>query len=164
MKKTLLTAVCVAVLMVGSISVQAAKKEVLPPPPHEMDYPGHRPEHKGKEFGRHERGKNFDVEKHHKMADKFAKKLGLTEEQKAKADKIRKAGHEKVKPLMKQMDELREKMDKLREENMKEFESILTPEQKAKLDKIKAERKDFHDKKKMDKKMKKHEKKAEHKK
>ena len=50
-------------------------------------------------------------------------------------------------------------MDKVREENLKEFESILTPEQKAKLEKMKAERKDFHKDRKGKHKMKKQDKK-----
>lgn len=97
-----------------------AEEGMLPPPP-----PAHEMPHKVRK----------------EMADKFAKDLGLTEEQKAQADKIRKDGREKMEPLMKEMKTLREKMDKLREDNMKDFEKILTPEQKDKLDKIKAEHK-----------------------
>ena len=53
-----------------------------------------------------------------------------------------------------------EKMDKIREDNMKEFEKILTPDQKKKFEKIKEERKPH----KMDKKHKKHDKKHDGKK
>ena len=68
--------------------------------------------------------------------------LGLTPEQQKKAEEIRKADFEKMKPLMEEMKKLREKMDKMREENMKSFESILTPEQKIKFEEIKAKHKD----------------------
>ena len=71
------------------------------------------------------------------MEAKLADKLGLSTEQRAKAKTIREAGHKKVKPLMKEMKELREKMDKLRHENMEEFEKILTPEQKKKFEELK---------------------------
>ena len=70
-----------------------------------------------------------------------AEKLGLTKEQKEKAEVLRKEGREKMEPLMKQKKELHEKMEKLRKENMEEFEKILTDEQKEKLEEIKKERK-----------------------
>ncbi len=70
----------------------------------------------------------------------FDERLGLTAEQKAKAKAIRAEGREKLKPIMKEMKELRKKADEIRTENMKEFEDILTPEQKAKLKSMKADR------------------------
>ena len=75
------------------------------------------------------------------MEAKLADKLGLSAEQKEKTKIIREAGHKKVKPLMKEMKELRHKMDKLRHENMEEFEKILTPEQKNKFEELKKEMK-----------------------
>ena len=89
---------------------------------------------------------NFDNrsahhEKMEQMHQKLAERLKLTDEQKTKAEDIRKSGHEKIKPLMKEMKEIRQKMDKVRHENMKEFENILTDEQKSELSKIKAEKK-----------------------
>lgn len=122
MKRLMLTAVCVAAVMLGSISANA-QKEMLPPPP---------------EFGSGYKRPKFDSEMHKKLADRFAKDLGLSEEQIAKADKIREDGRKKVEPLMKQMDELRRQADELRKENMKEFEAILTPEQKKRLEEMKA--------------------------
>lgn len=78
----------------------------------------------------------------HKMrAEKLANELGLSEEQRKKAEDIRKADFEKMKPLMEEMKALREKMDALRQENMKEFESILTPEQQEKFKGIMEEHK-----------------------
>lgn len=76
-----------------------------------------------------------------RMSEKLSKELNLTDEQKAQAKKIREEGKEKIKPLMKEMKELREKIDEARKENMKEFENILTAEQKAQFEKIKAEKK-----------------------
>lgn len=67
-----------------------------------------------------------------KMEDDLAVKLKLTDEQKAQAHKIHQEGRE-------QMKKMHEEMQKLRKENMAEFEKILTPEQKAEFDKIKAE-------------------------
>ena len=53
-----------------------------------------------------------------------------------------------MKPLMEESKALREKMDKLRQENMGEFEKILTDEQKQKFEEMKKEfRKEFHHKK-----------------
>ena len=68
---------------------------------------------------------------HKVRAEKFANELGLTEEQRKKAEEIRKADFEKMKPLMEEMKALHEKMDAMRQENMKSFEAILTPEQQA---------------------------------
>lgn len=45
---------------------------------------------------------------------------------------------------MEQMRDIREKMDELREENMKEFEKILTPEQREKFAKIKEQMRPKH--------------------
>lgn len=72
-----------------------------------------------------------------KMAEKLAEQLDLSDEQKQKAEEINKQGKEKIKPLMEKMREIRKQMDELRKENMKEFESILTPEQKTKFDALK---------------------------
>ena len=72
-----------------------------------------------------------------KVAEKLADELGLSEAQRVKAKEINKKGMEDVKPLMDQMRDIRKKMDELRKENMKEFESILTPEQKTKFDAFK---------------------------
>lgn len=164
MRKMLLTAVCAAVVVMGSVSVNADEREMLPPPPpeHEMFQPGPRPE-----FGSERRGprahgpKKFDKEMHKKMADKFAKDLGLTDEQIAKADEIRKEGREKIKPLMEQMGELRRKADELRKENMKEFEAILTPEQKTRLEEMKARHEEMRKEKRKERKLRKDEAKAD---
>ena len=72
-----------------------------------------------------------------KMAEKLADELGLSEAQRTQAKEINKKGMEKVKPLMEKMREIRKQMDELRKENMKEFESILTPEQKTKFEVLK---------------------------
>ena len=66
--------------------------------------------------------------------EKMDKFLDLTDEQKAKAKEIREQSQKEIEPLMKEMKTIREKMDKIREADMKKFEAILTPEQKAKLE------------------------------
>ena len=147
MNKKLLTLLCAGGIIAGS-TVFAQENDMPPPPP-----PGHELDHPLRHTGPDEKGPGFDHEFHKKMADKFAADLGLTEEQKKEADKIRESGREKMKPLMDEMKMLRGKMDQLREENMKEFENILTPEQKTKLEQMKKDRKDAFEKRKADRKM-----------
>ena len=78
--------------------------------------------------------------KHHKemrkrpKPEKMDKFLDLTDEQKAKAKEIREQSRKEIEPLMDEMKTIREKMDKIREGDMKKFEALLTPEQKAKLE------------------------------
>ena len=83
--------------------------------------------------------RKFDKEHHEKMAKRLADKLNLTNEQQQKAEQIRKSGQAKIKPLLDEMMELRQKIDKERRANMEEFENILTPEQKTAFEKLKAE-------------------------
>ena len=105
----------------------------------------------------------------------FDQKLGLTEVQKLKARELRKAGHEKMKPVMqqiktkkqeaemvrnskltvqdqeakltvidKELTDLQKQAQTIRKQNMKDFESILTREQKKTLKNMKKEgRKNF---------------------
>ena len=144
MKKFLLSAVCASVLTLSSFSVNAQESDdmPLPPPPHHEEMLPHG----GKPAPR----PHMKKAKHHNFADE----LGLTEEQKTQAEKIRKDGREKIKPLMDEMKDIRKKMDELRKQNMEEFEKILTPEQKTKLEKIKAERKAVFEKRKAERKAK----------
>ena len=99
-----------------------------------------------------EQTKEFNL-KHHpkhnfqKISQKLSQELNLTEEQQEQAKKIRQDGHEKIKPLLKQMKEIRKQMDELRKENMVEFEKILTPKQLEKFNKIKEEGRKSHNKK-----------------
>ena len=80
---------------------------------------------------------------HENLENKLADDLKLTDEQREKANAMRMATREKMKPIMNEMKNLRIKMDKIREENMKAFENILTPEQKQTFKKIKDGRKTF---------------------
>ena len=105
----------------------------------------------------------------------FEQKLGLTEVQKLKARELRKAGHEKMKPVMdeiktkrqeaktirnskltveaqeekltvidKDLAVLEKKAAQIRKQNMKDFEAILTKDQKKTLKNMKKEgRKNF---------------------
>ena len=75
--------------------------------------------------------------------EKMDKFLDLSDEQKAKAKEIREQSRKDSEPLMKEMKTIRKKMDKIREADMKKFEALLTPEQKAKLE----ARKQHHEKK-----------------
>ena len=142
MKKTFLTMCCAAALLMGTSTSWAQEADMPPPPPphhpeHVIDAPRpHIPPH---ELRRH-KGPKFDKEFRKEMSERFADKLGLTDEQKAQAEKLREANRAKMEPLMKQADELRGKMDEIRKQNMDDFEKILTPEQKQKLDEMKAKR------------------------
>ena len=70
------------------------------------------------------------------MKERFARRLGLTDEQKAQIEQFRKEDMAKMAPLFEQMDELRKQADELRKENKARFESVLTPEQKEILQEI----------------------------
>lgn len=98
----------------------------------------------------------------------FEKRLGLTEEQKAQAKQLRQQGFEKMKPIMDEMhtkrqeinaiknsenltqkrtelQELDKKAREIRKQNMKDFESILTDDQKKTLKEMKQEgRQKYH--------------------
>ena len=129
MKKILLSAVCATVLTFGTFGAQAqsASEDMPPPPPHEMNM---------------EKIQKKMEKIHEEMSKKLADDLGLSDEQKAQAEKIREDGHAKMKPLMEERRVLHEKMDNLRKANMEEFEKILTPEQKSKFEEIKAKHKE----------------------
>ncbi len=141
MNKSLLTVLCAAGVLIGSTDAYTQEKD-MPPPPKAGDEMLPPPPH-GPEMRKHKKPE-FADKMHKKMAEKFAKDLGLTEEQQKKAEELRKAGREKMDPLFEEMRKIHEKIYKVSEENLKEFEAILTPEQKAKLEKMKAERKSFH--------------------
>lgn len=77
------------------------------------------------------------MKKHFKgRKSELAKKLNLTEEQRAKAKEIHEKSKAEMEALHAEMKVLREKADALREKNKKEFESILTDEQKKTLAEI----------------------------
>ena len=78
------------------------------------------------------------------MREHFAKKLGLTAEQKATLDKYREEDMAKMEPLMNQMNELRAQMKELWKENRAHFESVLTDEQKEILKTMKPHHKHKH--------------------
>lgn len=148
MNRKLLTVVCAAgVLFSAGESFSAEESEMMPPPPPFEDGllpppppPGHMMKRPGKDGDKIRHNPKFRDEMHKKMAEKFAEDLGLTDEQKNKAEELRAASRKKMKPLFEQMRGIHQKMDEIREENLKEFEKVLTPEQKAKLEKMKAER------------------------
>lgn len=125
MNKKYLMMFTAAALVMSSFSVSAEEKKELPPfdgAPHHM-----RMDHDGKKMPPNPK----------KMDERLADDLGLSEIQRVQAKQIHEKGRKQVRPLMEQMRDIREKMDELREENMKEFEKILTPEQREKFAKIK---------------------------
>ena len=124
MNKFILSALLTSTIMFSGTLKAAENDMTVPPPAHEHV-------EMGKAF------KGFDKDFHEKMAKKMATDLNMTEEQQAQAKKIREDGRIKIKPLMDQMKDLREKIDTERRANMEEFEKILTPEQKKKFDEMK---------------------------
>ena len=148
MKKTLILASIIALTMTstayaGTTKVQTpAQKGQMMPPPREFKGDRHKAE--------------------------FERRLNLTEAQKAKIEKNRKADMAKLKPikeqirakkeakfeiikkyeetnpdlikLNKEIKALKEQEHKIKEANRKSFEALLTKEQKAELAKMKAER------------------------
>ena len=131
MKKLYLTLLCATALTCGSFIARAEEDLTMPPPPSQMIQDS-------------EIAKNF--KKHHEeMKNKLSEELKMTDEQKQKAQEMRKKAREQMKPLIDKMKELREEMDKIRSDNMKDFEKILTDEQKEVFNKIKAERKARHE-------------------
>lgn len=163
MNRNFLTVLCAAGVLFSAGEGVAAEKEMLPPPPPPFDDgflppppPGHMMKRPGKD-GKMRPDPKFRKEMHKKMAEKFAEDLGLSDEQKTKAEELRKSSRKKMEPLFEDMRKIHEKMDKIREENLKEFEKVLTPEQKTKLEKMKADREAFHKDRRDGKKMKGHE-------
>lgn len=152
MKKTLILASIIALTMTSTayagtttatkVQTPAQKGQMMPPPPREFKGDRHRAE--------------------------FERRLNLTEAQKAKIEKNRKADMAKLKPikeqiqakkeakfeiikkyeetnpdlikLNKEIKALKEQEHKIKEANRKSFEALLTKEQKAELAKMKTER------------------------
>ena len=145
MKKTLILASIIALTMTSTAyagTTTATKVQMMPPPPREFKGDRHRAE--------------------------FERRLNLTEAQKAKIEKNRKADMAKLKPikeqirakkeakfeiikkyeetnpdlikLNKEIKALKEQEHKIKEANRKSFEALLTKEQKAELAKMKTER------------------------
>ncbi len=110
------------------------------PPHHDARFDGRRPEPRPHALKDLRRPGKEGFHPDEMMKERFAKKLNLTDEQKAQIEKFRKEDMEQMKPLFDQMDELRKQADELREQNKARFESVLTDEQK---DILKA----MHDKK-----------------
>lgn len=81
--------------------------------------------------------KNHWQEPSAEMKERFAKKLGLTDEQKATLEKYREEDLAKMKPLFDQMEDIRAQMKEIWKENRAHFESVLTDEQKEILKKMK---------------------------
>lgn len=112
-------------------------------------------------------------EKHKKMGEKIANELKLTKEQREKSKKLHEEARKKIKPIMEEFkkerqklrelkrsnalqDKIDEQMQKLKDlkdkaheihiDNLKKFESILTPEQKAKFQELKKRKEEMRQK------------------
>jgi Spy/CpxP family protein refolding chaperone len=91
----------------------------------------------GKGMPKHQ--KMSPEERQQKIAE-FEKRLNLTDEQKAQIEKNRKNSKKKLDAIRKKEQKLREEAKEILEQNKKDFESLLTPEQKEELKKIEKER------------------------
>lgn len=125
-------------LLVSSVAMaQDAKPETpndMPPPPMGDEFnPGGR-----KHFSEADKAK-FEEKMKERKAE-IAKRLNLTPEQQEKAEALQEKNKEAMKPIMDEMKALREKADALREESKKEFEALLTDEQKETLKTMHKER------------------------
>ncbi len=149
-KKLLSTIIAVAAMAAGTAVMAGPCKgpcEVPPPPGEGRPCPP-------PEFGKPPMDKEaFEKAKAERKAE-FEQRLNLTDEQKAQLEKIKADEKKSLEPIHKKMDKLhKEKSDlmkkerEIRAESMKKFEAVLTEEQKAELDKMKAE---FHEKIKKD--------------
>lgn len=123
------------------------------PPRHDVRFDDRRPEPRPHALRDLRRPGKDGFHPDEMLKDRFAKKLNLTDEQKAQIEEFRKEDMEQMKPLFEQMDELRKQADELREQNKARFESVLTPEQKDILKNMhdkrmarKAEKKKLNDK------------------
>lgn len=132
MKKYLLLMLMGTVLVSGSVMAgETAQKEVNPTSLEQVE------NEKGFAFWKKRMHKDPE-----KMRENFVKKLGLTEEQQEKASAIHQKSKAEMEDIKNQIKTLRERADTIRENNKKEFESLLTDEQKKTLEQMHQERKD----------------------
>lgn len=101
--------------------------------PARLEMMQHKMHHKGAHMGFHQFREPTPEMKEH-----FAKKLGLSEEQKATLEQYRQEDMVKMKPLFDEMDKLHAKIKDLRKANRARFESVLTDAQKEILQQMKA--------------------------
>jgi len=86
---------------------------------------------------------NKNVQQKPKMENgrpQLDKELNLTPEQKKQEKALREKYRAKLQPVMEEMKASHEKARAIQKEHMTEFEKILTPEQKAKFEKMQTER------------------------
>lgn len=112
MKKSMLTAVCAAALILGAVQVQAQQNPAMP------QRPMSQAQNNGGLF----------------------EQLNLTTEQQEAYQKIKDTTRDKMAEVRKEMKVYLDKIEALRVEEQNEFEKILTPEQKNIFDQYKAER------------------------
>lgn len=148
MKKILMATLCTSMIIFGAnyalADTATAKNDAPPPPPkeHKMKQPPH--QKLAERLNLTEEQKTIVKEQHKKS---FEKMKPLMDEMRVKRQAIReikenstlseKDKNKQIATIRKDMKVLKVKADKIREANMKEFEAILTVEQKAEFEKIK---------------------------
>ena len=119
------------------------KKAPMPLYPARMELVKPKAHHnKGPRMGfHHKKGFHQFKEPTPEMKERFAQKLGLSDEQKATLEQYRTEDMAKMKPLFDEMEKIKGKIEELRKANRARFESVLTDEQKEILKQMKAEHK-----------------------
>lgn len=98
----------------------------------------HKMHHKGAHHGfHHKKGVHEWKEPTAEMKENFAKKLGLSDEQKATLEQYRNEDMAKMKPLFDEMKRIKGEIKELRKANRARFESVLTDAQKEILQQMK---------------------------
>jgi Spy/CpxP family protein refolding chaperone len=132
MKKTAFNLLALAGLVaIMQTPVLAEQNPVSPCPQNFQNCPCPMHEHNPKEMQK--RMKKHEAE--------FYQKLGLSASQKKQAEAIKAEEKAKMEPLRQEMNNLRKKVKAIRDEGRKNFEKILTPEQKTKLQQLQNEMK-----------------------
>ena len=115
------------------------KNKGMPEFPVRMEMMQHKMHHKGAPMGfHHKRGFHKFKEPTPEMKERFAKKLGLSDEQKATLEQYGKEDMAKMKPLFDEMDRIKGEIKTLSKANRARFESVLTDEQKEILQQMRA--------------------------
>jgi len=128
-----------AIIVCTTCSYMPCRNKMMPQfPPHEMMMK-HKMHHKGVPMGfHHKKGAEKWKEPTAEMKEHFAKKLGLSDEQKATLEQYRNEDMAKMKPLFDEMKRIKGEIKELRKANRARFESVLTDEQKEILQQMKA--------------------------
>ena len=150
MKKILMTTFCLSILIMFSQSVMAQDVDKTNPLPQRPKMEkGHKPPHVNLDELLNLTDEQKAKVKANRIKSRKAMKPVMDDIRNKReaildvidSDLSKDAQEAKIKALQEDIKALHKKANKLREQNMKEFENILTPEQKAKFEQFKKEHK-----------------------